>query len=323
MIKQTYSANYFMDQGRYHFDGDTFFDDTPFSEGQFVNLDLQDGLSLHCVEGTDLINTSATIDIPAGFYIAVILDGDVNVAFEHEWINLHAQAVKRRSYVHGVIAHVPQPSQFHREWKKGKSERKISIYVSHAWLKQIIGNEAEDKHFVDHLQQQSFSQEWHPSKKSMLFAEHILYSVSQPPEIRRIQLLSHALSIVDDALQSLAAQQGRRRVIARYYDNMHQVADLLSQGVFGDATVEVIAQKMALSASTLQRQFKSVFGVSVDEYRRRLRLNKAKQMLESGNANITHIASVCGYNSVANFSTAFRKNFGVSPKKLRETIHHD
>lgn len=323
MTKQTYTANYFMDQGRYRFEGDTYVEDTPFSEGQFVNLDFQEGLSLHCVECTDLINTSATIDIPAGFYIAVILDGDVNVAFEHEWINLHSQAVKRRSYVHGVIAHVPQPSQFHREWKKGKSERKISIYVSHDWLKQIMGDTLEDDAGLIQLLQQSFSQEWHPSKKSMLLAEHILYSVDQPDTVKRIQLLSHTLSIVDDALQSLAAQQGRRRVIARYYDNMHQIADLLSQGAFVDATVDEIALNMALSASTLQRQFKSVFGVSVDEYRRRLRLNKAKHMLESGNGNITQIASACGYNSVANFSTAFRKTFGVSPKKLREAKHHD
>lgn len=323
MTKQTYTANYFMNQGRYRFEGDTYVGETPFSEGQFVNVDLQEGLSIHCVECTDLINTSATIDIPAGFYITIILDGDVNIAFEHEWITLHSQTPKRRSYVHGVIAHVPQPAQFHREWKKDKSERKISIYVSHDWLKQVLGETEKNEAVLTEYLHHSFSQEWHPSKKSMLFAEHILSAVGQPAGVRRIQLFSYALSIIDDALQSLTAQQGRRRVIARYYDNMHQVADLLTQGAFTDVTIEEVAQTMALSASTLQRQFKSVFGVSVDEYRRRLRLNKAKHMLESSNANITHIASVCGYNSVANFSTAFRKTFGVSPKKLRETKHPD
>lgn len=128
---------------------------------------------------------------------------------------------------------------------------------------------------------------------------------------------------MDDALQILSTQLGRRRVISRYYDNMHLVTDLLNQAHWNEATVDEIAQHMALSASTLQRQFKSVFGVSVDEYRRRLRLNKAKQMLENDFANITHIASVCGYNSVANFSTAFRKNFGMSPKQLREQSRHD
>lgn len=312
----TYRANYFIDQGRYRFEGDTYLDDTPFSEGQFVNLDLQSGLSLHCATSTDLINTSATIDIPAGFYITVILDGDVNVAFEHEWIHLQAQALKKRAYVNGVIAHVPQDAQFHREWKKGKFERKVSVYVSHQWLAAMQGEQLEP--ILNHLQQQSFSQEWHPSKKSMLIAEHILHHVEEENHINRIQLLSHALSILDDAIQTISAQPGRRRVIARYYDNMQVVTDLLTQSHWSEATVEDIAQHMALSASTLQRQFKSVFGVSVDEYRRRLRLNKAKQMLESGHANITHIASVCGYNSVANFSTAFRKNFGISPKQLRE-----
>lgn len=184
-MKQIYRANYFIDQGRYSFEGDAYVDDTPFSQGLLVNLDLQEGLSLHCVESTDLINTSATINIPAGFYITVILEGDVNIAFEEEWIHLQAQALKKRSYVNGVIAHVPDKGQFHREWMKGKFERKVSIYISHEWLKIMLDEADLSSVIFNQLQQQSFSQEWHPSKKSMLIAEHILHSIQQPSGIKK------------------------------------------------------------------------------------------------------------------------------------------
>lgn len=47
------------------------------------------------------------------------------------------------------------------------------------------------------------------------------------------------------------------------------------------------------------------------------RLSKARSLLEQTELELTEIAFAVGYNSQSNFSTAFRKYFGQTPKAAR------
>ena len=53
------------------------------------------------------------------------------------------------------------------------------------------------------------------------------------------------------------------------------------------------------------------------EYRNRLRLERARRMLESGGMTVTEICGAVGFESAASFSALFRKVFGVAPSTLR------
>jgi len=46
-------------------------------------------------------------------------------------------------------------------------------------------------------------------------------------------------------------------------------------------------------------------------------------MLELGRASVTEVAFRVGYGHVANFSTAFKRTFGVSPQMMRKDIQTD
>ena len=81
----------------------------------------------------------------------------------------------------------------------------------------------------------------------------------------------------------------------------------------GDArSTAQLARKAGASLRTLERYFLAETGVSVGEWRRRVRLFHAMRLLEAG-STVTDAAHDTGYASVSAFSLAFSRQFGRSP----------
>src|SRR5690606_1481605 len=79
-------------------------------------------------------------------------------------------------------------------------------------------------------------------------------------------------------------------------------------------TVEEIARQAGTSASGLQRLFRAGLDTSVVDFVRNLRLDWAREELFAGRT-VQEAATVPGYASPANFSTAFKRRFGHSPRE--------
>lgn len=61
------------------------------------------------------------------------------------------------------------------------------------------------------------------------------------------------------------------------------------------------------------RTFKTVFGISPNQYQTKLRLEKAKQLLSKGMGNVQETAYAVGYSDIHIFSKAFKRYFGLNP----------
>ncbi|RAH98427.1 hypothetical protein DLJ53_27450 [Acuticoccus sediminis] len=80
--------------------------------------------------------------------------------------------------------------------------------------------------------------------------------------------------------------------------------------------LEDVARAVGASVSTLQRLFHAVHGASIYGVVRERRLVEARLALEGGSLSITEAAERAGYRSPANFATAFKRQFGVSPSDV-------
>lgn len=74
-----------------------------------------------------------------------------------------------------------------------------------------------------------------------------------------------------------------------------------------------LAQIAAMSPSSLRSKFRATYGLSPFDYLRRYRLELARQYLNQG-FSVQQTAHKVGYRHATNFATAFRHEFGVSPK---------
>ena len=86
-------------------------------------------------------------------------------------------------------------------------------------------------------------------------------------------------------------------------------------------SVEVIAEKMNMSNSSLYRKVKSISDLSPVDFIRMARLKKSVQLMHSGEKRISEIAFLVGFSSPAYFSTSFQKQYGKSPSEFMKEIN--
>ena len=89
-----------------------------------------------------------------------------------------------------------------------------------------------------------------------------------------------------------------------------------SQLAFAPRCVD-LARMVRLSTSKLTKGFSTLFGTSIHAYIIDQRLEKAAGLLLESNLNISQIAALVGYSKASNFSAAFKKKYGVTPKNYK------
>ncbi len=82
-----------------------------------------------------------------------------------------------------------------------------------------------------------------------------------------------------------------------------------------EISVASLAELCSVSEVYFRKIFLHKFGVSPREYIISKRLTYALQLVESGQFQISEIATMCGYSEPCHFSREFKKKFGVSPAK--------
>jgi len=85
-------------------------------------------------------------------------------------------------------------------------------------------------------------------------------------------------------------------------------------------SMETVCEDLGISISYLSLLFKKEKETTFVKYLTRVRLERAKELLQTTADKIVDIAGQCGYNEVYYFSHSFKKYTGVSPKKYREEI---
>lgn len=79
---------------------------------------------------------------------------------------------------------------------------------------------------------------------------------------------------------------------------------------------EALEQEMFLSRSQLYRKLKALTGSSVNEFIRNVRLEKAKELLESKQMSISEVTFKVGFASPSYFTKCFKKRFGKLPTEI-------
>ena len=91
-----------------------------------------------------------------------------------------------------------------------------------------------------------------------------------------------------------------------------------------DCTLASASEEISYGYSYLSRTFKRIMGMSFTEYLNRFRINHAVYLLSSGNNYpISHIAQLCGYDSLCSFNRNFKRITGTTPRNILLEIKPD
>jgi AraC-like DNA-binding protein len=88
-------------------------------------------------------------------------------------------------------------------------------------------------------------------------------------------------------------------------------------------TIGDIAKQCGISIRYLHEIFRAS-GITVSDYLKQQRLLKARQMLESAgyDTTVTDVCFGCGFSNASQFSTAFRREFQVSPRDVLRRVKY-
>ena len=82
-------------------------------------------------------------------------------------------------------------------------------------------------------------------------------------------------------------------------------------------TVDVLADKFAISRRSFERRFKKATGNSVVEYMQRVKIEAAKRSFETSRKNINEVMFDVGYTDTKAFRTIFKRITGLTPVEYR------
>jgi two-component system response regulator YesN len=95
------------------------------------------------------------------------------------------------------------------------------------------------------------------------------------------------------------------------------VIDFMNANFQRRLSSDELGEVARLSADYLSRLFKFETGLTLWEYLIRLRMEKARELLETSLLSIKEVMAAVGYDSKGHFARHFRRWFGASPSEYR------
>ena len=86
----------------------------------------------------------------------------------------------------------------------------------------------------------------------------------------------------------------------------------------GDLVVDDLVQELAVSRSVFFKKLKTLTGLAPIEFIKEMRINRAVQLIDTGEYSMTQISYMVGINDPRYFSKCFKQKMGMTPTEYRD-----
>lgn len=93
--------------------------------------------------------------------------------------------------------------------------------------------------------------------------------------------------------------------------------EVIALHTYSNLTVNDLAKLCNMSLSSFKRAFRNFFNDSPNNYLNTKKINKAQELLQASELNISDIAYETGFNDPLYFTRVFKKRVGLSPSEFR------
>lgn len=85
-------------------------------------------------------------------------------------------------------------------------------------------------------------------------------------------------------------------------------------------SIAELAREVGISEYKLKSGFKEMYGNTVGGFLLDYKMNSAKSMLDARDLQVSEVAYALGYGNPSHFITAFKKKYGITPKKYLQQL---
>src|SRR3954470_11215650 len=156
-----------------------------------------------------------------------------------------------------------------------------------------------------------------PPRAMSMEQRAVVSSLVDPPVAKAAQVLWYKSKALELMAHFLFAPKDpelfcmRQKRVAR--ERVDRTKELLARDLAEPPTLEALGQEVGCSPFHLSRMFSREVGFTIPQYLRKLRMERAAELLRSGRYNVTEAATEVGYSSLSHFSKAFCETIGCCP----------
>jgi AraC family transcriptional activator of pyochelin receptor len=208
-----------------------------------------------------------------------------------------------------------QSSIGERQYQAHKPTMQLRFALNKNWLDRYFG---EDK--TAQLLGKSDTQllSYQPISPQAMYAAQQLLNCNVSIETSRIFMHGQAMSLLAFELSPLS--EDKRDNLMRLNQRDAAVAksarDILLREFRSPPSVEDLSRRVGTNQCKLKQLFHHFFSNTPYGLLLEIRMTNAYQLLESTRCQVSVAADLVGYSHASNFSAAFIKHFGISPKAI-------
>jgi AraC-like DNA-binding protein len=156
-----------------------------------------------------------------------------------------------------------------------------------------------------------------PARPMSIQQRDVVASLADPPVAKAAQILWYQSKALELMAHFMFAPKDpeffcmRQKRVAR--ERVERAKDLLTRDLANPPTLEMLGQEVGCSPFYLSRIFSREVGLTIPQYLRNVRMERAAELLRTGRYNVTEAAIEVGYSSLSHFSKAFCETIGCCP----------
>ncbi len=136
-------------------------------------------------------------------------------------------------------------------------------------------------------------------------------------EGKAYEILAHQLRLY---LDDLSGPEKRKILRQSTVELIESAAGIIKSELENLENIISLANRVGLNQNTLQSGFKHLYGMSVNKYIRQAKIEKARELIETTDLNVTEITYKIGINSRSYFSKLFKERYFMSPREYMAKV---
>ena len=206
------------------------------------------------------------------------------------------------------------------KYQTGSHLRAVAIRFSEKLVKSFV--KADKMPYVhDYIRQNLANASKQELTPELLKLLNEIYQSDITSNFGQLILQNRALLLVERYLHNffreLFPSAKNIRISKGDMERLSIVEEMLHNQPDNFPTIEKLSRMAMMSSTNLKKKFKEVYGMKLYEYFNHHRLQKARDLLESGEASVKEAALQIGFANLSNFSKAYKKEFGYLPKQSK------
>lgn len=284
--------------------------------GRYVMTALRSGAILHATDARDLSDFTSQVVHGEGITFSLFLSGTADMLSSGRAFRFGSD---QPGEPEATLMVRTEPDLFVRKGRRGQHVRKVNVTVPADWLEEAGFDRMDRQKALWRFSREHLANaRWRPSPRLVALAEQVLTEPVHGPFLEALNRESRVMEMLFEAFSAFGdGPTDAERLRPKLRQRMRLVVDFLEARLDAPLTLDQVAQEAGMSVTSLQRAFRTAYGTTVFDHVRRRKLELARDALRGAGVSVTEAATLAGYTSAANFATAFKREFGISPKAVR------